>query len=386
MAQPSITASFSLDEVGDVVRAVLRRKSGMSLREDDTRPDNVDALELFQDVIVRLWERHTSFGEEAKAWDDMTAFAATVTHNAWSDHIRQKHPRRASLRHRLRYFLGHQPRYAVWESAQGETLCGLRAWMLGGAASAGAARAHALRERRERLAPGSVPAGSFERFAAREWDVLLGALFVHVGAPLALDPLVNAVAALVGLKEDAFESLDALDEEGGGRDTGDAEAQTPEAAAEARSMLRQLWGAVRALKPDYRRCYLLNLPGPGKTRGDIEVFVLHGVASIEEIFGALALDERQVGMALAALDLSAADRDDLAGCRGDLERFCVIWRHLPLPDAVIAELLGLAQQQIINRRMLALRELARLLGHAPSRAAAPAAGRSSCAAPAVERI
>lgn len=159
-------AQFPLERVVEVVRAVLRRKSGRSLRADDRHPENVDALELCQDVIARLWERHATFGGTAGAWKDAEAFAATVAHNAWSDHLRQKHPRRASLRNRLRnrlrYFMTHQPRYAVWDSARGETMAGWKSWAVSGAAAADATRWQGLQEGRERLPRGSLPAGRCE--------------------------------------------------------------------------------------------------------------------------------------------------------------------------------------------------------------------------------
>jgi DNA-directed RNA polymerase specialized sigma24 family protein len=69
------------------VHAVLRRKSGMSLREDDKRAANLDAIEICHDVIARLWERHVDGGAQASELTDVSAFAATIAHNAWSDHL-----------------------------------------------------------------------------------------------------------------------------------------------------------------------------------------------------------------------------------------------------------------------------------------------------------
>lgn len=380
MTPPPSAPAFSLDQVGEVVRSILRRKSGMSLRDDDPRADNVDALELFQEIIARLWERHAAIGDDAQAWSDTAAFAATVTHNAWSDYLRQRYPRRASLKNRLRYFLGHQAQYSVWETAHGEWLGGLRAWSIGGAEPVKPEAVQALRDGRARLPRGSVPGQDFEQFKAAEWDRLLGAIFAHLQAPVPIDALVALVATLTGLRETAVESLDTSPD---GEEEGDLgqhadDAPTPEAQAETRGMLRQLWGALQALKPDYRRAYLLNLPGPGKTRGDIEVFLLHGIASIEEVFASLALDAIALRTALDGVELSARDHADLAAVSSDLERFCVLWRHLPLQDLVIARILGLEQQQVINRRMLALRELARLLTHRTERprSAADAANRT----------
>lgn len=360
---------FATEELAQLVRAILRRKSGMSLRDDDTRRDNVDALELCQDILVRLWERFVEQDGADNAWEDVQAYAASVTHNAWADHLRQKYPRRASLKNRVRYFLGHQPRYAVWDAPQGDTLGGLKVWLLGGVGPVDPARVQALAEGRERLASGSVPVKAPERFAAGDWDRLLGALFAHLGGPVALDPLVSLVSRLLDVQEESVESLEARAEEGGSDPAlADPAAADPEHQALLRGMLRQVWDAVLALKPDYRRAYLLNLPGPGKLRSDIEVFVLHGIASVAQIHESLALSAAQLDQALAALPLSELQRRQAADA-GELERFALLWSQLPLSDALIAGLLGMAPQQVINRRMLALRELARMVGRGSPRAA-----------------
>lgn len=350
----------------DTVRAVLRRKSGMSLRDDDMRAANAEAIEVCHDVIARLWERHVENGGDASELDDATAFAATVAHNAWSDHLRQKYPRRASLKNRLRYFLSHQPKYRVWTTSDGDTVAGLHAWLVTGRTPSDGASLHALRDRQDKLDAGSVPRKAMERFTSDDWNTLLGALFDHARAPVSLDDLVRVVAALLDLEESHHHSLhDPADCEDDSDELPDLARLGPEALAETRSMLRQLWGAILALRADYRRAYLLNIPGAGKSRGDIEVFALHGIASIEAIAAAVGLDDQQYALLFAQLALSENDRVAVAACTDDVARFGVLWRQLPLPDAAIGALLGLEQQQVINRRMLALRELARMLAHRP---------------------
>lgn len=344
------------------VRAVLRRKSGMSLRDDDRRADNLDALELVQDVMARLWERLV---DPAHLLDDPASYAATVTHNAWSDHLRRRYPLRASLRNRLRYFLNHQAGFATWPGQRGETLTGLHAWRL--AAPSGDAMAPGALLRGERSLPrGSVPRKHLDRFEAPDWHRLLSALYQHTGGPVELDDLVSIVAALLDLKEDRTESLDEDgDDAGDAPQHADERQPTPEEAAEMRSLLRQLWGAIGALKWDYRCCYLLNLPGPGKLRAEIELFVLHGIADMTDIDAVLALRQPHYAAAFDALALTPmlVPLDDAASAPVRQRHFAVLWPHLPLADLIIARMLTLAPQQVINRRMLALRELARMMGH-----------------------
>jgi len=332
-----------------VVRAILRRKSGMTLAADDSRADNLDALELHQDVLGRLWARL------ADDITDLKGYAASVTHNVWSDHLRRKYPRRTSLKNRLRYFLGHQHRYAIWEDGDGELLGGLRSWQLAG------------RERRPPpagshesgwLPPGSVPRKSLERYASEDWDRLLGALFARLNAPIAVDELVALVVGLIGLEEDEHESLTDAEGEDRSASLADPEGRRPDREAEQRSQLSALWQAVQRLRADCRRAYLLNIPGPGKSRGDIEVFVLQGIATIADIGAAVGLEAEHYGVARKLLELGPARRAR-PGVAPD--EFPLLYKHLPLSDAVIAEILKLQPQQVINLRMLALRELARAL-------------------------
>lgn len=350
-----------LEQLGPVVRAILMRKSGMSLAATDTRHDNLDALDLMQEVMARLWER---IADDAGAQvADLTAYAATVTHNAWSDHLRRKYPLRTSLKNRLRYFLDHQRAYAVWSSADGETLAGRHGWQLRGLAPAAPERVAALREGRQRLPRGSIAPKAMDRYTAADWNRLVAAMLDHFEVPVAVDDMVAVTVELLGLREDRFESLDDADDAAPSMAIADDAQHQPEAVAQTRSLLRQLWGAVLLLKPDYRRAYLLNLPGPGKVRADLEVFVMHAVASMADIETALGLAPDQYRQLLAALELQAGEGFELERCRTSRELFCLLWRHLPLPDGLIGQLLGLQPQQVINRRMLAMRELARLVAH-----------------------
>jgi DNA-directed RNA polymerase specialized sigma24 family protein len=355
-----------LEQVAPVVRAILVRKSGMSLAEDDQRRDNIDALELFQDVLARLWERLVEATGPVPELRDLKGYAAATTYNVWSDYLRDKYPQRASLKNRLRYFLGHQPRYAIWENAEGELVGGHKKWQLG-ATMPPSHRVIALREQQDRLPAGSIPRKAMERFVADDWGRLLDALFERLGGPVEIDDLVGVVAALIGLKEDRVESVDEDpgDEDEPAHELADADGRRPDRDFELRSTLTRLWVAIRALKFDYRCAYLLNIPGPGKSRGDIEVFVLHGVATITEIGATLALTEKHYQVLWVDFALEPEDRVELAQLATLDEHFCLLWKYLPIADASIGRVLGLEQQQVINRRMLAMRELARALTAEP---------------------
>jgi len=346
-----------LAQVLPAVRSILKRKSGATLAEDDARRDNIDAIELYHEVITRIWERIASTAAKDDV-ADLKAYAATVTHNAWSDFLREKYPRRTSLKNRLRYFAEHQPKYALWQGQGGESMCGLAKWKLG-AIDVPTSRIQALRDGRERVPDLRLSGRAFEQFDASAWDNLLDALFKRLGGPIPLDDLVAVTAYLVGLKEDRHESLDDEDDDLGEQLADDG--PTPHEIVQMRSTLARLWIAITRLKSDYRCAYLLNVPGPGKSRAELEVFVVNGIVSIADIGAVLALDDGQFRIACAEIGLEEADRAHVELARTPNEQFFVLWGYLPLADLVIGKMLGLAQQQVINRRMLAMKELARAM-------------------------
>ncbi len=354
-----VTTKLLMERVAHTLRATLRRKSGLSLSDEDTRADNLDALDVYQDALMRVWERVGGASAGAANVADLNAYATTVAHNLWSDYLRQRYPRRASLKNRLRYFLSHVPDYALWEGPDQGLHCGRSAWRYGTAA------ADPARVQRLGTDPSWVPTRSkpMERFSADDWSSFTAALFKRIGGPIPFDDLVSIAVQVLEVKESRHESIEAEEREGAeAAQLVDQAVRAPETDVELSASIRRLWDAVKALRADYRCAYLLNIPGPGKSRGDIEVFVELGVARVSEIGTALALSEAQYAIAWEVLPLSAAERADVEALAAPEEKFCVLWSYLPLADALIARLLGIQQQQVINRRTLAVRELARALG------------------------
>ncbi|HEY6136252.1 MAG TPA: hypothetical protein VI670_00640 [Thermoanaerobaculia bacterium] len=108
-------------------------------------------------------------------------------------------------------------------------------------------------------------------------------------------------------------------------------APTPLVRLEQRADVRQLWGEIQLLRPPQRAALLLNLRGDDG-RNMVGLFVLIGVAAIDEIAEALAMPV-----------------DELAS----------LWNDLPLDDLSIAARLGLTRQQVINLRRSARDRLLR---------------------------
>jgi len=153
-------------------------------------------------------------------------------------------------------------------------------------------------------------------------DACAAVLEAH-GRPMLLDPLVTAVAEALGevdVAPVALETRPDLGATGGGAER-----------LEGRDYLRCLWREIVDLPLRQRTALLLNLREEDGAAA-VRLLPSTGIASISDIAVALELAPR----ALAA-----------------------IWNGLPLPDAEIAQRLGITRQQVINLRKSARQRLAR---------------------------
>lgn len=311
--------------IKQIVRYKLRRYSG----SEDGHSHTADADDLHNEVIVKLLydlrERRNAAGEKI---DDFRGYTAVTTYRACSEYLRRKHPLRHGLKNRLRYALNAHPDLAAWPDASGESVGGFAVWR---EAQIRATRNDALKKLQAdpyELA-GALPAGSdFRKMNPAE---LMAAIFNFAGGPVELDDLVSIVAALHGISE-RTDSLDAVDEEGrrGYENLKDERADVGQQAVQ-RDHLRRVWEEICQLPAPQRVALLLNLKDDN---GNCVTTLLPvaGVASVRQIAKVLEIPP---------------------------EEFYRLWGDLPLDDATIANLLGLARQQVINLRKSARERLAR---------------------------
>lgn len=149
----------------------------------------------------------------------------------------------------------------------------------------------------------------------------------------------------------------------------------PEARAAIREQLNLFWRCAQGLRPEWMAALLLNLPtvstpnrpersedpldepaprprhsGRSTDRGDIDVLVAHGIASMADIGGALALTAEQYRALFAEL-----------GDAGASHSIYGLWNRLPLPDKAIGAMLGKTGMQVLGLRKLAIRQVAKCM-------------------------
>jgi hypothetical protein len=272
-----------------LINAVLARYRGSSVPIEEIE-------DIRGTILMRLVRRMNDvprFEEAAiSSFDD---FVATLSFNAANDFLRQLFPARERLKNRIRYVLARSGRVAMWRG-RASIVAGLAEWR---GSDAGAVPPRAT----------SLLRGDLER--------ALIVLFEETGTPLSLDDVVSSIAEAWGIVEE--------------RSIPSAETTGSDHSLEQRDYLSAVWREIRALRATHRAALLLNLRD-GDSVSAIELFVLLGIATIDDVAAALEMPT------------------------GDL---AAIWNTLPQDDRTIAGRLGITRQQVINFRRAARDRLSR---------------------------
>ncbi len=269
-----------------LINAVLARYRGSSVPMEEI--DDIRGTILMR--LVRRMNDVPRFEEAAiSSFDD---FVATLSFNAANDFLRQLFPARERLKNRIRYVLARSGRVAMWRG-RASIVAGLAEWR--GSDAGG-------------VAPRAIP------LLRSDLERALIGLFEETGS---LDDVVSSIAVAWGIVEE--------------RTIPSAEAIGSDHSLEQRDYLSAVWSEIRALRATHRAALLLNLRD-GDSVSAIELFILLGIATIDDVAAALEMPT------------------------GDL---AAIWNTLPQDDRTIAGRLGITRQQVINFRRAARDRLSR---------------------------
>jgi len=295
-----------------IVRRIVRNRI--------TNPDAAakDTEDLHGEIVLRLLTRLNEFRihPEEKAIHDFANYVAVVTHNACNEYFRRKYPERSRLKKKLHYLLKHQAMFAIWESADGELLCGFQKWR---------DRKFPIRTEKFQQLKNDPQSWKSNVSVGGELAEFVDRIFMFLQNPLLLEDLVGISATFLNVHDSSLEYDPKLLEQF--PDTPKEE----ESPADQIAYLTRLWSEIQQLPLRQRKALLLNLRDNANSNV-ISLFPHTGVASIREIAN--------------ALEIAAPD-------------FAAMWPDLPMEDARIAGLLNLTRQQVINLRKSARERLAR---------------------------
>lgn len=303
-----------------VIKQVLQRRLHFYL---DCRNTSLvaDAEDLYCDIVAELIRR---FGELRSCPGsgfvrDFRSYVAGVANNACHNYLRRKYPLRTSLKNKLRYLLSRKAEFALWETEEGEWLCGLSEW----------------REREwdvQRMNPSCmenlVCGESFPSAAA-----LLFSIFRRSGAPCDLDYLVSLVAEASGIKDQPAAPLDGVEKAVSTASNSTDACVREDIQIENKFLLQDVWNEICRLPPTQRAALVFNLRD--REGGDIITMILETrITTIRQVAEALNMPPDQ---------------------------FLRLWDSMPLDDQTIAAQLGLTRRQVIKLRWSARETLARRL-------------------------
>lgn len=306
-------------------RPLIKRIIASKLNINRDHWDSVegqDQEDIAEEVVVQLIRHLTLMrGGGADSFGSFESYVATAAYNACGSYLRRKYPARSRLRDKLRYILSHHKQLAIWQLEKREWLCGFASWK-----NQNRPRQSSDRLRQLRADPRSI--NYFSDFAQQERDVLrlVKAILEFIGAPIALDDLVDVAGNILGTNDKPDDQLN----EAAFELRTDTEAFFAE-RIDKQAYLKQVWKEMRELPPEQLAAMLLNLRD--KDDSDITIiFISSGVATISEMATALGLS---------------------------IEEFLDLWKKLPLSDENIAIRLGVRVQRVASLRQAGRRRLSR---------------------------
>lgn len=355
-----------LQQADQVVKAILAGKFRVHLRRwpdgrrefdfSDGRQQNQDAQDVHSRVMLELLTSLDRAQRKAgPPIEDICKYAATVTYSTFSEWIRENDPEWSSLKNRLRYFCGHRLGFAEWTDHSGQIVCGFAGWQNEDRREPNAQAVAVLRSDPQSVLQ-DVLIKQVDQMKPADWERLLEAIFQYLDAPLPLNTLVAMVAPLAGVKTPQAPANDESADEGGPIVETPEPGPTPEADAALREMLCRLWAGIQLVPLDNRRAYLLNPTGI-----DIDVFIFNGIATIPQIGSVVELSDRHYERLWSALPLDEEARLLALNLHLPEKKFAMLWAYLPLEDSLIAGLLEVKRQRVINLRASARAMLARHL-------------------------
>ncbi|HZS54378.1 MAG TPA: hypothetical protein VFA65_08235 [Bryobacteraceae bacterium] len=309
--------------------------------------------DAFQEAAHRLVKRLRKLRahHNTRMIGDYPHYVKVIASRVVKGQVREEHPKRRSLVNSLRHALKRELSFAFWESG-GNKLCGFALWRdrcFGHVHSARLTRL--LQEPRsfQDVVPLACEGSSISHLE------LLRLLFEWLGHPVRFKDLTRIVCGLKRIKElnpltDGQRPQRPLSEWLPDRE------RHPDEHAEWKEFLCSLWNEIQQLPRSQRLAYLLNFTAAD---GQLELFWIHGVTSLNQIGAALQITDEQFARAWQAIDLSDKTWRQAEECHRNDDKFALLCQHLPLPDAVIAHMLGTERQKVINLRKAASERLSR---------------------------
>lgn len=312
-----------LHEAAPLIRKVLRQRLGLYVNHLGANPQQPEAENLYQDILLRLLERSQAWLADAEknAIHNYRNLVITIATNACHDYLRAKAPNRARLKNKLRELFARHRDFKIWAGAAHEQLCGFTVW-------AGKAKSSTAMEqlRKWQIFPDSfaVSGADVQRLS---FTNLVAEVLQQAGGPVELEALTKLLITLLGTQDYPLESLDQEQEATDWQPIDPA--TNAEMRLEGQATLQLLWEEIRQLPAQQRAAVCLSLTD--QNGNDLFTILLEAEAVT---WPQLASD----------LDLSP-------------DAFIALLQQLPMDNESIAEYLGTTRASVNKWRWRGLQQL-----------------------------
>lgn len=312
-----------LHEAAPLIRKVLRQRLGLYVNQQGANPQQPEAENLYQDILIRLLQRGQYWlaDEEKNAIHNYRNLVITTATNACYDYLRAKAPNRARLKNRLRELFARHQDFKLWGGENHEQLCGFTVWQ-------GEAKSRMAMEQIRKWQ--TFP----DFFAVTEGDIqnlsltqLVAEVLQQAGGPVELEALTKLLTTLLGMQDHPLESLEQEQE------ATDWQPIDPVTNAELRlegqAKLQLLWEEIRHLPAQQRAAVCLSLTDQNGN----------------DLFSIL-LEAEAVSWTQLASDLELSP-----------DEFIDLLRQLPMDNAGVANYLGTTRAMVNKWRWRGLQQL-----------------------------
>ena len=306
-----------------LIRKVLRQRLGLYVNQQGVNPQQPDAENLYQNILIRLLQRSQDWLADAEknAIHNYRNLVITTATNVCHDYLRAKSPNRARLKNKLRELCARHRDFKIWQGVGHEQLCGFSVWE-------GEAKSSTAMEqiRQWQTFPASF-AVLDEELQHLSFTKLVAEVLQQAGGPIELEALTKLLTTLLGTQDHPLESLDQEQEASDWQpiDPG----TNAELRLEGRATLKLLWEEIKQLPSQQRAAVCLSLMDQNGN----------------DLFSIL-LEAEAVSWTQLASDLELSPSE-----------FIELLRQLPMDNAGVADYLGTTRALVNKWRWRGLQQL-----------------------------
>lgn len=313
-----------VDHVESAIQQAVRRKLGRIQSRSDSGSPERNLEDICSETRLNLLRSLRQLkNQPQQPIRNLRNYIYTIAFQVCDKQLREMNPRRWRLKNQIRYVLNHHQDFALWQDADGVSLAGKRAW-----------REQKFPKRSDfsellENAGKLIPTGAFKGKSETEKLInLTNAIFEYTHGPIEFDSLVIVTAKLTGVadsrKLDGSEGMIFLESVADQK-------KGPAEQLELRMNMQKMWSEICMLPDRQRFTMILGLQDDsGRTL--LPLLPLLQIATISEIAKQIDYTE---------------------------EELAEIWAQLPLDDLMIAGILNISRQQVINLRKSARERLSR---------------------------